>query len=199
MTTRTSTEPHAFHLFDTAVGRSAIAWGPAGVVGLSLPDLNEVLLRARITRKFPDAVEASPPSEITRAVEAIAALLRGEPGKPEDPRDLSFVTLDMTGLPEFYQRAYAIARTIGPGATLTYGEIATRLGVRDAARAVGQAMGKNPFPIVVPCHRVLAAGGAIGGFSSRGGTPLKRRLLAIEGVIVDAQETLPFVRDEPGR
>jgi methylated-DNA-[protein]-cysteine S-methyltransferase len=105
----------------------------------------------------------------------MTALLRGE------RLDLSFVALDLEAVPEFHRRVYEITRTIQPGATLSYGEIALRLGERDAARAVGQALGRNPFPIVVPCHRVVASGGKTGGFSAPGGAATKLRMLAIEG------------------
>ena len=114
----------------------------------------------------------------------IVALLRGQ------PRDLSDIVLDMDGVPPFHQRVYAVARTIPPGATLTYGEIATQLGDRGAARAVGQALGRNPFPIIVPCHRVLAAGGKVGGFSANGGITTKLRLLTIEGAHAEPQRNL---------
>jgi methylated-DNA-[protein]-cysteine S-methyltransferase len=94
---------------------------------------------------------------------------------------LSFVALDMTGVPEFNQRVYQAARTIRPGTTVSYGDIARQLGIPGSARAVGQALGRNPFPIVVPCHRVLAADGKTGGFSAPGGAATKLRMLAIEG------------------
>jgi methylated-DNA-[protein]-cysteine S-methyltransferase len=110
-----------------------------------------------------------------QAIDSIAALLSGE------PIDLSFVTLDMTGVPEFNQRVYEAARLIRPGTTVTYGDIAGQLGVPGSARAVGQALGRNPFPIVVPCHRVVAADGKSGGFSAPGGVSTKLRMLAIEG------------------
>ena len=108
------------------------------------------------------------------AIEGIISLLRGE------GRDLSAIALDMDGLPSFDRRVYEVARTIAPGATLSYGEISARLGARDLAREVGQALGRNPFPIIVPCHRVLAAGGKAGGFSANGGITTKLRLLTIE-------------------
>jgi methylated-DNA-[protein]-cysteine S-methyltransferase len=95
--------------------------------------------------------------------------------------DLTFIQLDMDSLPQFHQRVYEIARSIPPGATLTYGEIATRLGDPGSARAVGQALGRNPIPVIVPCHRVMAAGGKTGGFSAPGGAATKLNLLAIEG------------------
>jgi methylated-DNA-[protein]-cysteine S-methyltransferase len=107
-------------------------------------------------------------------IDDIVALLAGE------PRDLSGVVLDMTGVPEFHRRVYDVARRIPPGATSTYGAIATALGDRLLARDVGEALGNNPFPIVVPCHRVVAADGRLGGFSANGGVATKRKLLLIE-------------------
>ena len=164
-----------FALFDTAIGPCAIAWGDRGVAGVQLPEAGEVETRARMLHRFPAAGEAAPPIEVQRAIERMAALLRGEAS------DLSTVALDMDGLPEFHCRVYEAARTIPPGKTLSYGDIARRVGAPGAARAVGQALGRNPFPIVVPCHRVLASGGKIGGFSAQGGIATKRRMLAIEG------------------
>ena len=164
-----------FMLFDTAVGRCGIAWGEGGVAGVQLPEADERETRARMLHRFPVAEEGVPPPEVQRAVNSIVALLRGEVS------DLSGVALDMNHVPAFHRRVYEIARTIPPGMTLSYGQVAARLGASGAARAVGQALGRNPFPIVVPCHRVLAAGGKIGGFSAEGGITTKRRLLAIEG------------------
>jgi methylated-DNA-[protein]-cysteine S-methyltransferase len=94
------------------------------------------------------------------------------------------VTLDEEAVPELHRRVYAAARTIPPGSTLTYGDVARRLGDATLARQVGEALGRNPFPIVVPCHRVLAAGGRTGGFSARGGTETKMQLLRIEGAVL---------------
>ena len=173
-----------FTLFDTAVGRCGVVWSPRGLLTMQLPEGRENETRARLTRRFPDAVETPPPADIQRAIEAIVALLRGE------PRDLTGIALDMQRVPPFHQRVYEVARTIPPGSTLTYGEIADRLGDRGAARAVGQALGRNPFAIVVPCHRVLAAGGKVGGFSASGGITTKLRLLTIEGAHADPQRNL---------
>jgi O-6-methylguanine DNA methyltransferase len=164
-----------FALFDTPLGRCGIVWGGRGVRGVQLPERSEQATRARLARRFGVTREASPPPGIRRAVEAMTALLRGEDG------DLSAVALDMTGVPPFDRRVYEVARTIPPGATLSYGEIASRLGCREEAREVGRALGSNPFAIIVPCHRVVAAGGKLGGFSAAGGAGTKRRLLAIEG------------------
>jgi methylated-DNA-[protein]-cysteine S-methyltransferase len=163
-----------YTLFDTAIGRCGMAWGPGGLLGVQLPEGRESATRARLARLHPRAVETTPPEPVRRAIEAIAALVGGH------PRDLSAIAIDMTAVPAFHRRVYEIARTIPPGSTLTYGEIADRLGSRGLSRAVGQALGRNPFPIVVPCHRVLAAGGRVGGFSAAGGITTKLRLLTIE-------------------
>jgi methylated-DNA-[protein]-cysteine S-methyltransferase len=141
-----------------------------------LPEPTDHQTRARVARRFPHALESIPPPFVAHAIEGIVALLEGE------SRDLTDVPLDFDdGVPEFHRRVYDVARTIKPGRTLSYGEIASRVGEPDAARAVGQAMGRNPIPIIVPCHRVLAADGKTGGFSAPGGTSTKLRLLAIEG------------------
>jgi len=175
---------HGFTLFDTAIGRCGIAWGLRGVVGVQLPEAREIETRARVLRLFPGANEASPPPDVQRALDGIVALLRGE------AVDLSGVALDMERVPPFHRRVYQVARTIAPGATLSYGDIATRLGARGSARAVGQALGRNPFAIVVPCHRVLAAGGKVGGFSAKGGITTKLRLLTIEGALANGTAPL---------
>jgi len=175
----------AFALFDTTIGRCGIAWGDRGVIGVQLPESGgEARTRIRVLRRFPDAQETSPPPGVQEAIDGIVDLLHGE------ATDLSAVTLDMDGLPEFNRRVYEVARSIPPGATLTYGEVAARLGDRGAARAVGRALGQNPFALIVPCHRVLAAGGGIGGFSAAGGATTKRRLLTIE----DGGRSTPLFR-----
>jgi methylated-DNA-[protein]-cysteine S-methyltransferase len=164
-----------FTLFDTAIGRCGVAWRGGGLVGIQLPESRDSATRARILRRFPGATESPPPPAARRAIDGIAALLRGE------SNDLAGIALDMEHVPPFHRRVYEVARTIPPGATLTYGEVAARLGTPGSARAVGQALGRNPFAIVVPCHRVLAAGGRMGGFSANGGVSTKLRLLALEG------------------
>src|SRR6266850_6912827 len=164
-----------FTLFETSIGRCAIAWGGRGVAGVQLPEGRETETRARMRRQFPGAREAAPPLEVQRAIEGIVALLRGE------GRDLSGVPLDMDGVPPFHRRVYEATRAIPPGTTLSYGDVAARLGAPGSARAVGQALGRNPFAIVVPCHRVLAAGGRPGGFSANGGVATKIRLMRLEG------------------
>ena len=172
-------------LFETALGTASIAWSDNGVVGVSLPEADRARLRARLRHYFPSCSEASPPPDIQRAIDAMTALLRGE------SRDLNDVPLDMTNVPAFDRQVYEVARAILPGKTLTYGQIATALGDVHLARDVGQALAHNPFPLVVPCHRVLAAGGKLGGFSARGGVTTKQRLLTLEQANVSWQ--LPLV------
>jgi methylated-DNA-[protein]-cysteine S-methyltransferase len=170
---------HGFTLFDTVIGRCGAAWGEGGLAGIQLPEASELETRARMLQRFPAAGEAVAPPEVRSALDDIVALLGGE------ARDLSGIVLDMAGVPPFHRRVYDAAREIPPGKTLSYGDIAARIGARGAARAVGQALGRNPFAIVVPCHRVLAAGGKPGGFSAQGGVATKLRMLAIEGAQVN--------------
>jgi len=165
---------HGFTLFDTAIGRCGVAWSDRGLVGVQLPEASTAATRERMLQRFPAAGETAPPPKVQIAIDGIVALLRGE------SNDLSAIALDMEGVAPFHRRVYETARSIPPGKTLAYGEVAARLGAVGAARAVGQALGHNPFPIIVPCHRVLAAGGKIGGFSAHGGTATKRRMLALE-------------------
>ncbi len=171
-------------VFDTAIGRCGIAWGPRGIAGVQLPGASEADTRARLLRRFPEVREAPPPPDVAATVAAMVSLLGGEPA------ELTEATLDMDDLPPFDRRVYAVARAIPPGETLTYGEIATRLGDPAAARAVGRALGDNPFPIIVPCHRILGAGGKAGGFSAHGGVATKARLLSIEGARTSGEPTL---------
>jgi methylated-DNA-[protein]-cysteine S-methyltransferase len=168
-------QPHTeFSLFPTLIGRCGIAWGERGIVAVQLPEANESRTRARMLRLLADARPGSPPPHLQRVIDDIVALLEGE------QCDLRHAVLDMKGLSAFQRRVYEVTRTIGPGQTLSYGEVAALCGDRSAARAVGQALGHNPFPIIVPCHRVLGAGGKSGGFSAPGGVTTKLRLLSLE-------------------
>ena len=169
-----------FALFATALGRCGIAWGERGITGVQLPEASDPLTRERL-RRPPGARETLPPPEVQRAIDAVVALLGGE---VDAWPTLEAVRLDMGGVPPFHCRVYAVARAIAPGSTLTYGEVAARLGEPGSARAVGQALGRNPFAPIVPCHRVLAAGGRPGGFSANGGLDTKLRLLLAEGAAV---------------
>lgn len=174
-----------FTLFETAIGTGGVAWGEHGIVGIQLPEPDAPSVRARLKRRFAGATEAEPTAQVERAIDDMRALLNGQ------PVDLRHVELDMQRVPEFDRQVYAVARSVPPGETISYGEIASRLGDRLLAREVGQALAHNPFPIVVPCHRVLAAGGKLGGFSARGGVATKQRLLEIERASVSWQ--LPLV------
>jgi methylated-DNA-[protein]-cysteine S-methyltransferase len=169
------TAKEGFALFDTPIGRCAIAWRPGGIVGLNLPEGTAAHTVERVRWRAPGATETVPPPEVQLVIDAVVGQLNGK------ELDLGWVRLDMEGLPLFHKRVYEVARAIPAGRTLTYGEVARQMGAPRAARAVGQALGRNPFPVVVPCHRVVAAGGGLGGFSAHGGTATKERLLAIEG------------------
>ena len=165
---------HGFTLFDTAIGRCGIAWSERGIVAVQLPESRDIETRVRLLRHHPDAIEAPPPPDIQRALDSIVSLMAGEDA------DLSHAVLDMQRVPPFHSKVYEAARSVPPGTTLSYGEVAKQLGSGSSARAVGQALGRNPFAIVVPCHRVLAADGRIGGFSANGGIATRLRMLSIE-------------------
>lgn len=165
----------AFALFDTAIGFCAVVWSARGIAGVQLPEADARATRVRVLKRYPAALESAPPPAAQRAIDGIVALLDGA------AEDLGDVAVDVAHMSEFNRKVYDVARTIGPGATLTYGEVAERLGDKLLARAVGQALGENPVPLIIPCHRVLAAGGKTGGFSASGGVVTKLRLLTIEG------------------
>jgi methylated-DNA-[protein]-cysteine S-methyltransferase len=164
--------------FDTSLGICGVAWAERGIVRTFLPEPSEETARARLMHRLPDAHESPAPDEVRRLAHDVARLLTG------NPVDLGWVQLDDVGVPEFDRSVYAVTRTIPPGATITYGDVARRLGDARLARDVGLALGRNPFPIVVPCHRVLAAGGRTGGFSAPGGTETKMQLLRTEGAVL---------------
>ena len=177
------TDQH-FALFDTAIGICGIEWGPRGINGLQLPMGSDENIRTRIRQRHGETSEAAPTAEVQRAIDRIVKLLAGE---PDDLRDIA---LDLDGVPDFNRGVYDIARTIPPGETMTYGDIAKRLGGVELSRDVGQALGRNPCPIVVPCHRVLAAGDKPGGFSANGGVVTKLKMLEIEGAVVNYTPSL---------
>lgn len=186
------TQGLGYTLFDTAIGRCGIAWGGQGVVGVQLPLPKEAQTRTRLLHRCEGAEEMAPPPHIRDAILRMIALMNGQ------PRDLTDVVLDTAGVPDFNLRVYEIARGIVVGKTLSYGDIAKRLGGVELSRDVGQALGQNPYPIIVPCHRVLAAGGKPGGFSANGGTVTKLKMLAIEGAYVNHTPSLfDFPANEP--
>ena len=162
-------------LFDTGIGTCGIAWNAHAVIAVQLPEPTAAGTRERMQRWTGPLPEALPPPFVQAAIEGVQALMQGA------PCDLHEVPLDMTGVPEFHQRVYTIARRIAPGQLRTYGEVAEELGDKGLSRAVGQALGRNPFAPIVPCHRVVAANGKPGGFSGGGGALTKLRMLAIEG------------------
>lgn len=166
--------PQHFHLFDTAIGTCALIWEGERFIGAQLPEHNEDTARRRLARRFPEADEVVPEGFVAEAVAGIQALFEGE------KRDLSHLPVALETVSDFNRKVYEIALSIPPGETLTYGEVAQRIGDPGAARAVGVALGQNPWPIIVPCHRVLAAGGKTGGFSADGGVETKLRILTIE-------------------
>jgi methylated-DNA-[protein]-cysteine S-methyltransferase len=173
-----------YTIFDTAVGRCGIAWGDLGVAGVQLPEARELETRGRMLRQYPDARELRPPLNVELAIEGIVTLLRGKPS------DLSDVSLDMTGVHAFNQRVYAFARAIPRGETRTYGEVAASLRLSGAVHSVAQAIARNPFVIIVPCHRVLEAGSYADKISPNGGVISKRRLLSLEGAGSPSSKTL---------
>jgi methylated-DNA-[protein]-cysteine S-methyltransferase len=164
-----------FALFDTPIGPCGVAWDGDAVEGVQLPEARPDDTKRRLQDRF-DATEGTPPTAIRDAIDRMVASLSGEAD------DLADVPLDLRALPPFQQKVFAVVRTIPAGETMSYGEVAAAAGSPGAARAVGQALGRNPFPIVIPCHRVLAAGGRIGGFTASGGLAVKERMLAAEGI-----------------
>jgi len=173
-----------FTVFDTTIGTCAIAWGPRGIHSVQLPMGSEEKTRARIRQRHGEIPEAQPTPVVQRTIDRIVDLLAGRHD------DLLDVELDLEGVPAFHRGVYDIARTIPPGQTVTYGDIAKRLGGVELSREVGQALGRNPCPIVVPCHRVLAAGNKPGGFSANGGVVTKLKMLEIEGAVVNHTPSL---------
>lgn len=170
--------------FETAIGDCGVAWDDGGLVGVQLPEPSAAATEARLRRRWPGSEPDSPGDEIQAAIDRIVTLLRS--GKA----DFTDIRVNLERVPDFHRRVYQIAGAIPPGAVLTYGEIARQLGDPSLAREVGQAMGQNPLPLVIPCHRVVAAGGKPGGFSGGVGTETKLQLLRIEGAVLGGQPSL---------
>jgi O-6-methylguanine DNA methyltransferase len=173
---RRSPAPDGLTFFETAIGRCGIAWTAKGVAGLQLPEENEAATTDRLHRRFPAFVESVPAGPALGAIDAVVKLMAGE------EVDLGSVPLDFDGVPQFHRQVYEVLRKVNRGTTVTYGELAAMAGSPGAARAVGTALRRNPLAVLVPCHRVVAAGGKLGGFSAAGGPCTKTRMLAIEGV-----------------
>jgi methylated-DNA-[protein]-cysteine S-methyltransferase len=166
------------HLFDTAIGECGVAWNPRGLVGVQLPEKDRGQTELRLAVKCRSTHAADVPPWVQPVISDIQRYLAGQ------PVDFSAIEVDLGGIDDFRQKLYAALRGIGFGRTVTYGELAKQIGLTgwEGARDVGEAMGKNPVPVVIPCHRVLAAGNKPGGFSAYGGVTTKQKLLALEGV-----------------
>ena len=164
-----------YAVFDTAIGRCGIVWSDLGIIGVQLPEAREIDTRRRLFRVFPEARELRPSLNTELAIEGIVTMLRG------GDSDVSDVTLDMTDIIPFSQRVYHYTRTVPRGETRTYAEVATGLRMSGALHSVTQALAKNPFMILVPCHRVLETRNQPDKISPYGGAISKRRLLSIEG------------------
>ena len=176
----------AYCVFETPIGACAIAWRETAdsgsqtvVTAVQLPEATAQATESRIARKSGSSQRSSPPQEIAELIEKIRKHLQGE------VQDFRRVAVDLDGATAFFRQVYEATREIPAGQTRTYGEIARALGQPAAAQEVGQAMAKNPVPIIVPCHRVSAAGGKLGGFSAPGGPATKAKLLALEGATVN--------------
>jgi len=170
-----------YHIFETARGFCAIAWNIKGVVRFRLPEANAEATEQALLRRLPDATPAPPRAAIAEAVAASRRYFAGE------KTDFAAVPVDLGKQSELFEKIYAAARKLGYGETTTYGAMAKQFGDDwEIAREVGQAMSKNPVPLIIPCHRVLAAGGKVGGFSAPGGAATKTMMLAMEGVQIGA-------------
>ncbi len=175
-----TSEPTAthHHVFDTAIGPCGVAWNDRGLSAVQLPEKDRATTERRLVAKAASAGAAEPPPAIAAVVADIQRCLAGE------AVDFAAVAVDLSGLDPFRQKLYETMRALPWGETTTYGDLAKKLGATgwEGARDVGEAMGRNPVPVVIPCHRVLAAGGKLGGFSAHGGAKTKAKLLALEGV-----------------
>jgi methylated-DNA-[protein]-cysteine S-methyltransferase len=171
-------------IFDTAIGACGIAWSEDAIVACQLPDVNRAATVRRMSAHHSECDEAAPPAWVARVIERVQALLEGAHD------DLADVPLDMHAQPDFNRRVYDVTRAIAPGNTLTYGDVAKKIGEPNSARAVGQALGHNPFAPIVPCHRVLGAGNTGVGFSATGGVQTKLKMLEIERARLGGQPGL---------
>jgi methylated-DNA-[protein]-cysteine S-methyltransferase len=171
---------HHYHIFETANGFCGIAWNDVGITRFTLPTGSAEAADRLILRRMPDAEPGASSQDVIKAVDAAKSYFAGE------QIDFSVFELDLGKQEPFFRRIYDAARQVGWGSTTTYGALAKQLGAGpEAARDVGQAMAKNPVPLIIPCHRVLAAGGKVGGFSAPGGSAAKIRMLELEGVSVE--------------
>jgi methylated-DNA-[protein]-cysteine S-methyltransferase len=167
---------HHYFVFETAGGFCAIGWSDAGIARFHLPTSTAEATERSMRRRLAGAEPGTPPAAVMAVIDAAQRYFAGE------KVDFSNVPLDLGGQDEFFRKIYGAARRVGWGQTTTYGSLAKELGAGpEAARDVGQAMARNPVPLIIPCHRVLAAGGKLGGFSAPGGSATKQRMLEMEG------------------
>lgn len=178
-----------YRLFDTEFGACAIAWSDAGLTRLQLPEPTRAETEARIRRFDTEPAGEPLPGFAEEAIRALQMYFRGMPAS------LGTLPLDETRVSGFNRPIYRALRAVPRGTTTTYGDLARQIGQPGAARAVGMAMGQNPWPVIVPCHRVLAVGGKMGGFSAPGGQATKEKLLALEDVMV-GDPVLPGLFDQ---
>lgn len=176
--------------FDSALGGCAVAWGAHGIVAVQLPEVDAAATRARLLKASGVLALAAPPPAVARAIAAVQALLAGQLADLGADACMESVALDMQRITDFQRRVYAATRRIPPGQTRTYGELASELGNKNSARAVGHALGLNPFAPIVPCHRVLGAAGKPCGFSAHGGVVTKLRMLQTEGAALGGTDSL---------
>lgn len=173
---------YRYAIFETAAGFCAIAWNDIGITRFRLPARSAEATERDLLRLLPGAALGTPPPQVADAIAAAKRYFAGEEA------DFSGFPLDLGGQDDLFHRIYGAARRIGWGRTTTYGTIAKELGAGpEVARDVGQAMARNPVPLIIPCHRVLAAGGKLGGFSAPGGTAAKLRMLELEGIHLEPQ------------
>jgi len=185
-------EEISFTAVETATGALAVAWNERGIIGSWMHAGTVERALEQVRRTYATATETAPPEPVATAVEGARCLLSG------DLRDLQAAPLDLSDIPDFDSRVYDIVRAIPPGQTMTYGQVAAALGEEPMrARDVGIAMARNRFAPFVPCHRVVAANGKLGGYSAPGGTATKRRLLQIEGVRLLPDEPLQTALFDP--
>lgn len=166
----------AYTMVDTAIGTIGIAWNERGICRIALPERDRARMEARFATRLDGAQPAAPPPAIAAAIELVQRYAQGE------PVDFTAIKVDLGDADDFRQAIYAAARKLGFGTAVTYGALADAAGHPGKARETGEALGRNPVPLIVPCHRIHAAGGKIGGFSAPGGSLTKEKLLALEGV-----------------
>lgn len=181
-----SKDTSGYCVFDSAIGACGIAWSAQGVTHVQLPEKDRAATEQHIARRSGGTLQTPPPA-IAKAIAAVQRYLTGE------RVDFSDIAVDLDAVGDFHKQLYGALRKVGWGKTTTYGALGKTLGITGDARDIGQAMGKNPVPVIIPCHRVLAAGNKIGGFSAPGGIFTKEKLLTLEGVAIGVPDDAPLL------